>query len=212
MTTSIWSLTLDDFQRNLASTAPAPAGVSLAAATATFALNLLVKTLAIAARHKDAPEDARSIQNLIEEATGMSTQLARSADLDAVAFDAYINASRLPTSTDAERESRAHAIGESRKYIVDVPLTAARLAAAGIDVCERSVDLLHAFVIADLGAATALLAGAVTAILGSLDYNLRQLPSDDGFRIAAETEREAMQLRVLQLATRIQSRIDPRNH
>jgi formiminotetrahydrofolate cyclodeaminase len=80
--------------------------------------------------------------------------------------------------------------GAIRKAI-EIPLEVARTAEQGLPLCEKARSLIHAFVEADLGAAVALLTGAIRASLGSVEFNLQQLPEDDPYRleVAAEVRR-----------------------
>ena len=65
------------------------------------------------------------------------------------AFDAYLRAVRMPKASAEQLASRTGAIAAALKTTIEVPMHAARSAARGISLCERSVDFLHAFVIAD---------------------------------------------------------------
>jgi formiminotetrahydrofolate cyclodeaminase len=61
-------------------------------------------------------------------------------------------------------------------------LDAAGSAAYGLDLCAKALSLVPLSVASDLGAAKTLLAGAVRAILLTVDVNLLQLPAKSELR------------------------------
>jgi methenyltetrahydrofolate cyclohydrolase len=189
MEDSIWTGTLASLRDRIAGTEPVPAGVSVAAVTATFALGLLSKVLAICGRRKKFTGDRNLLATIIESARRESVILERAADQDIAAFQRYM-------------ESRALHQSGSISATIDVPMEALRAAARGLDLCVQAVDLVHAFVAPDLGAAAALLAGAIRAMLLSIDSNLRQLAS-------AELPTELRQLddRAIQQADAVRKRV-----
>jgi len=79
------------------------------------------------------------------------------------------------------------------------PLAAARSAVAAIELCAEAADIARGAIAADIGGAAALLAGAVRAILCSVDANLRELP-DQPFRREAEAQRRALEETALRRA------------
>jgi formiminotetrahydrofolate cyclodeaminase len=177
MSDSIWTVTLATLRGRVAGTEPVPAGVSAAAITAVFALGLVTKVLEIASQRKDFAGDRQLVDTLLDDARGMSALLSRLADDDIAAFHQYLDYRRRKQPMDA-----------AIRRAIEVPLNVARAAASGIALCEKAAGLVHSFVAADLGAATALLAGAVRATLFSIEANLKQLPADDAYGMEAASE------------------------
>ncbi len=170
MSDSIWTATLEAFRDRVASLEPVPAGVTAAAVSATFALGLLTKILEIASKRKDFAGDRDLVRTLVKDAREKSEELSRLADDDIAAFHDYLECLRKKKPLDA-----------AIRKAIEVPLNVARTSAAGLPLCEKASGLIHAFVAADLGAAAALLTGAVRASLGSVEFNLQQLPEDDPY-------------------------------
>jgi len=168
---SIWSATLASFRDRMATVEPAPAGVSAAAVSATFGLGLLIKVLQIASKRKDFAGERDLVRTLLNDARGLSEELSRLADEDVAAFHEYLDCLRRKVPTDA-----------ALRQTIDVPLKVARAAASGLDLCAKATGLVHAFVASDLGAASTLLAAAVSAALLSVNFNAQQLPEDDPYR------------------------------
>jgi len=87
---SIWPETLASFRDRLAARDPAPAGVTAAAVSATFALALLIKVLDITRHRKSFRGDAHQFEGLIQEAQTQSQRLSQFADDDIAAFHEYL--------------------------------------------------------------------------------------------------------------------------
>jgi formiminotetrahydrofolate cyclodeaminase len=143
---SIWSESLASFSDRVAATRPAPAGVAAAAVAAELGISLLIKTLAITGG-QDEPMNA---------ARREAAHLRGAADEDVGAVMAYMST----RDADALRQA------------IEAPLRAARAAVAGLELCAQASGAVKAALAADLGAAQALLAGALRAILICIDANL----------------------------------------
>ena len=97
-----------------------------------------------------------------------------------------------PARLESENLARAaeddiRAIQErDAKQALEVPMRAARAAAAGLDLCAEAAGCVRGWIAADLGAARELLAGAARGILLCVDANLQRTPDPD---VAAERQR-----------------------
>jgi len=169
---SVWNETLEGFRKRLAGTDPAPAGVTAAAVTATLALGLLIKVLEITRNRKSFSGDPQQIEKLARAAANESTRLAQYADEDIAAYKEYL----------ASRRSAA-----ALRQAIEVPLSAARAAAAGLEFCAQSAGLVPGALSPDLDAARTLLTGALRAMFFSIEANL-QAEADQQFRERVESE------------------------
>jgi len=193
MAAPIWESSLEQFRAAAASGDPTPAGVAVSAVSASFALGLLAKVLKVSGRHKKFAASAAKIGSLSDAARAEAKRMLQFAEEDIAAFSAYVASGRLPQATDREREERQRAVNAAVRKAIEIPLAAARSAAAGLELCSEASGLTHAAVIADLGAATSLLSSAMRIFLLCADSNLRQLALDpQPFReiFAARTEWE----------------------
>jgi formiminotetrahydrofolate cyclodeaminase len=144
MSRSIWSESLSSFSDAVAATRPAPAGVAAAAVAAELGISLLIKTLAITSGNSELMDAARQER----------AHLRGAADDDIGAVMAYMS------TRDAAALRQA----------IEAPMRAARAAAAGLELCAKAS--VKPALAADLGAARALLAGSLRAILICIDANL----------------------------------------
>jgi methenyltetrahydrofolate cyclohydrolase len=180
----IWKATLESFRDSVASAEPAPAGVSVSAVSATLGVSLLQMVLEIVAKRKSFAGDRGELSSLRQAAKNEADRLARCADEDIAAYRAYIAARRLKTG-DAEA-------ARSLRAVLETPLQAARSALSGLDLCAAAAGMVNGAVAADLGTAAILLAGAVRALLLSVDVNLRQLPDREVMVECREIEARAL--------------------
>ena len=177
MPASIRESTVEQFRSAVASVNPMPAGVSASAVSASFALGLLAKVLEVSGRRKDFAGDRSKLSDLLATAKDESQRMVRFAEDDIAAFHAYMTAVRLPHATASEQEERTRAMSSALREAIEMPLGAARAAAAGIGLCADAAGMAHAAVAADLGAAAALLASALRVFLLCADSNVSQLAS-----------------------------------
>ena len=201
MSETIWGDTLEWFSNRLAGSEPAPAGVATAAVTARFGLGLLIKVLEVSGNRKDFAGERRKLATLIESARRESAVQTQAAEEDVRAFRRYLETLRLPKETDEQRTERRLAIDGATKKAIEIPMSAARSAVSGLDLCVEATEMAHAVVAADLGCAAVLLCGAVRAILLGVDSNVRQLRSDDPhYCTRVMVERRDLETRALQQA------------
>jgi hypothetical protein len=120
--------------------------VVAAAVTANLGLSLLIKTLAITGSNKELLEAARleaaHLRGAADDDIGAVMELIRARD--AVAL----------------------------RQAIEAPMRAARATVAGLELCAKASGVVKDALAADLGAAQALLSGALRAILICIDANL----------------------------------------
>jgi formiminotetrahydrofolate cyclodeaminase len=174
----VWESTLEQFRSAAASSEPIPAGVAVSAASASFALGLLAKVLKVTSRKKGFAGDLSRIEKLADSARAESKRMMQLAEEDMAAFNDYMISARQPQGRDQEREEDARATNAAIRKAIETPLAAARAAASGIGLCVDGMDTVHAVVAADLGAAAAMLAGALRVFLLCADSNIRLLAPD----------------------------------
>lgn len=176
MPESLSKSTLDDFRRQLATRESVPAGVSLAAISASLALSLLMKVLEITRNRRNFQGDPQKIEALLSAAQTESTKLADLADQDVAAYAEYI----------ANRKSQ-----EALNKAIEVPLAAIRAAATGLQFCTTAEEFVPESLKPDLGTAALLLSAAIRGMLLSVSANARMLSN------AEQVESEANALEVL---------------
>ena len=203
MTSPISESTLERFREAAAGGQASPAGVAVAAVSASFALALVAKALTVSARRDPHRADLAKLEPLAATLRLESSRMLVLAESDTAAFEGYLACVRLPRATDEERSGRQHALDAALRQSIDVPLAAARATASGITLCSQALPMTDLAVLADLAAAASLLAGALRAFLVCAESNLSVLGPRDasqGQRLAQETDRHR---HALQLAEQV---------
>jgi formiminotetrahydrofolate cyclodeaminase len=168
----------------------------VSAVSASLGLGLLEKVLRIVSQRRDSIGDPVRLGQLGDATRKEAARLARYADDDIAAFNKYMACRRLVKDTPQQREDRECAIAAALRTTIEVPMSVARSAIAGLDLCIDAGGFVHAFVAADLGAAAELLAGAIRAALLSVDFNLGQVPHDSQSYRDVIAERHELQNQV----------------
>jgi formiminotetrahydrofolate cyclodeaminase len=158
---------------------PIVAGVAVSAVSAGLGMALLALTLKVASRRKDFAGDRARLTRLLNAVNKESVRLVRCADQDIAAYQNYRDSLK-----------RKRGIEAALRRIIETPLEAAASAVRGLDLCARAVSVVPLSVASDLGAAEALLAGAVRGILLTVDVNLLQLPAKSELRRGASRQVE----------------------
>lgn len=192
--TSLWKTAVEDFRYRVASEEPAPAGVSVAALSAAFALALLEKALRIGVQRKDFRGDRSVLDGLALSAQAASARLASLADEDIAAYNEYLAARRLKD---------APAMDAALHTAIEIPLNVARAAVAGLDLCAGAAAFVPRSMSADFSTTVILLSGAARATLFSVDSNLAQLPAGSQFHDAALAERRQLEAQTVQKTERL---------
>jgi formiminotetrahydrofolate cyclodeaminase len=175
MEDSIWTTTLAGFREKAGGADPVPASVAISAVTASVALALLAKVLAVAGKKIN-------VGALLDAARAESTRLTHLADQDIQAFNEYMECKRQDKELTA-----------AVRKAIEVPMDAARSAVRGLDLCAQTAGIVQGLTAADVGAAAALLSGTVRAMLLSVDFNIREMRSDPGSSGAITAERRDLE-------------------
>jgi methenyltetrahydrofolate cyclohydrolase len=199
--TRVSDSTLEQFREGAAGRQPTPAGVAVAAVSAALAVGLLAKVLTISDRRQGLPENASGPESLAAAAQAASQRMLQLAGDDIAAFEGYLTARRMPRATDSERQAREQSTHSAVRRAIDVPLAAAEEAAAALQLCSEMSAATPRALVADLGVAAALLAGALRGFLLCAQSNVGQLAADAAAyreRLAADTKRHEQALRQAQ--------------
>jgi len=177
--TDFAALSVEQFLNDLASSAPTPGGGTAAAVAGAqgSALVEMVCALTLAKEKFAAVHDAvRSIQDGAQVARGEFLDLARR---DAEAYDAVVEARRLPKETPEEKAERSRRITVANRRATEVPMQTARTAVRILEALPELVEKGNPNAISDLGTAALLLEAATVAALLNVGINLPGVPDPD---------------------------------
>jgi formiminotetrahydrofolate cyclodeaminase len=173
--------TIGEWLDALASDAPAPGGGAAAAMNAAIgaALVSMVCNLTIG-----KPKYAAYIETMtraLAEATELRHRALQLADDDAAAFDAVIEAYKLPKESDEEKRARSAAIQAALVGAVEVPLRTVEVAASVIALAEAIEAGANVNVLSDVAVAAASARAALDAAALNVEVNLASM-SDAALR------------------------------
>jgi formiminotetrahydrofolate cyclodeaminase len=202
MASSLSKSTLEQLCLKVAA-GPTPAGVAVAAISASLALSLFTMTLEVTARKKSSAGDRVGLRRTLRAAKRGSLRMLTYADLDVAAFDAYLESRRSRPRRAGKPCKRGRATDAALARAIQTPLQIARAAAAGLELCAQATPLVHSAVAADLAAAAAILGAVARAAARSAESNLRYLSPGNPIRKRVIAERRLVERRSGSLVERI---------
>jgi glutamate formiminotransferase/formiminotetrahydrofolate cyclodeaminase len=129
-------LSLRAFTESIAAESVTPGGGSVAAAVGALAAALAAMVANGSANKRGWDERWEFFSNYAEQGQALRTELLRLVDTDAKAFNAFVEANRLPKTTPEERENRARALVEANRLAIETPLRV-------MELCDRCFPLLR---------------------------------------------------------------------
>ena len=192
------SLKASELVHEVSRDTPAPGGGSIAALAGALgaALASMVSNLTIGKKGYEAVQ--KDLLALAEKAQGIKDRLLKAVDDDTAAFNDYLEATRLPSSSPEEKQARQEAIQAGLKTAVNVPLTTARLSLEALHLAAEVAGKGNLNSVSDAGVgAQCALTGVIGGVLNVL-INLPQI-KDDSFKnemktTCAELEQQARDL------------------
>lgn len=166
---------LGRFLDELASSAPTPGGGSVAALSAAMAAGLIVMVCDLTAGKKQHAEFESEAQSLRAQAQKLRAELEQLAQADIEVFDRLSAVYKLPRTTDADAANRRAAIQKITRQAAEVPLQAARAAAALLPLCAPLARYGNRTAVSDVGVAALLIRAATPAALLNVEVNLAML-------------------------------------
>ena len=209
-TASLWSQGLAEFRDRTASDSPTPGGGSTAMVSASLGMGLVLMALRVTRKSEQDPGRSADLDNLIQAGDTLMTRMAEHADEDVAAFSGFMEAMRLPKSTEDEKVHRRQAMASAPRVATEVPLNAAATCLEGLDLALRAEQMAKASIVSDVGAGGAILAGALRAVLLGVDINLNSLKDTDlrnDYRASRQHLAKAASDREADLADRVAARL-----
>lgn len=186
-TYDIWRTLLRDFRDTIESRATPGCGAA-AAVSASFGLALVLKGL----RRGETGQDRAECAALIARGDAFEDRLARLANDDVAAFEAYLAAMKLPHDTAESTARRNAAIHDAIEQASAIPLAIARTCLDGLGLAIEARAWTSSHLQSDTQAGARLLHAGLCAVLAGVDANLSGL-RDAHEREAMVRERHALQ-------------------
>ncbi len=196
---------MDDFAERLADATPTPGGGAAAARVGVYACSLIRMVTGITLKKiaegkvpttPDVPRIALAQTAAIE----LSQRFSRLEIEDMAAFQSYLDALRLPRSSDEEKARRLHARQQAAWRATQAPLDTLRAALEALGVCQTLIELSKSTPLkaeSDLGAAVELAQAVFRVAQLNIRVNLSELSDEHGKLAVKEWERLKAQMEPL---------------
>ena len=172
----------------LATSEPIPGGGSASALAGAMGAALVRMVVALTSGRPAAADAEDQLAEIAVAAANCQSELLNLAELDAIAYDAVVQARRLPKETDRERQMRAVQVAAATREATRAPMHTARLAARVLDLAERLAPIGNRNAISDVGVAALLAAAAIRGAALNVRINLPYLDDEEPLRDEAATE------------------------
>jgi formiminotetrahydrofolate cyclodeaminase len=171
--------TVAAFDEELASASPAPGGGSAAALSGSLAAALVAMVCRLSVGRSDLAASDEELTEALKAAEGLRSRLLELVDEDTAAFDAVMDAVRLPKADAAQRSVRGAALAKATLDAAAVPLETLTAARQTLDLAAALAGRANPSAASDLGVAVELARAAAEGALLNVAINLASLPADD---------------------------------
>jgi formiminotetrahydrofolate cyclodeaminase len=201
--------TVRELLERVASGEPVPGGGSIAALCAALAAGLAEMVAHLTVGRLDDPALDREMNDLIDRARALRSELTRAVDHDSEAYSKVMQAYRGPKSTDELKRLRTEAIQEALKEAARVPLAVAEMGVEILGLASIAVNKGNRNAVTD-GLVGALMArSAVLAAIANVRINLQSI-IDVGFVQKARADSEFLEKKALAAEEMIRSAAQPK--
>lgn len=204
----ISSETVSSYLTRLAAKQPTPGGGAAAALHAAqgAALVAMVARYTTGAKYE---EHAPLVQRITQAADGLVTEALHLADADEQAFQAVIDAYRLPSGTDESKAARTAGIQSALIQAAETPAQLVRVAGDVVDLATELFDVANANVISDVAAAADAARAAATTARVNIDINVVAVKDPDARALLAR-QTDGIEEKVVLAADALSARVRER--
>ena len=169
---------LDPFLDALASEAPAPGGGAVAGVCGALAAALaqMVANLTVGKKKYAGVEE--EFRDALPRMRGLMRTLLDLARRDAAAFEAYMEAFRLPKGTDREKAARREAMRGAAAGAAEAPLEILEACRDLLPLVTLTADRGNRNLVSDAGIAALLITAAARSAAMNVKINLGSLPEE----------------------------------
>jgi formiminotetrahydrofolate cyclodeaminase len=175
--------TLEDFENAIKSSDPTPGGGTVAAVAlgqAAALVSMVAELTLSSERWSDAHEEAKEA---LSHAAAVMPRASHLADEDAAAFDAVVEAFKLPKSNDEEKDVRRQAIRDATLGAAIVPFETAEHACALLPHVLAMAERGNSNAASDAGVASLMATAAAKGAVFNVIINLNSLPETMGLEM-----------------------------
>lgn len=187
----LFDKSLSDILQEAASSAPTPGGGSVSGIAAAFAASMaaMVGNLTIGKKkYRDVEEQVTALR---DRALGLMSTFENLVEEDISQFGKFMEAYRLPKSTEEEKQHREGVLQQALKGATETPLKVARACVELLELVCELAPIGNTMAISDAGVAAYLAEAALYAVLLNVDINVPMI-KERGFAVQAIEEKEGL--------------------
>jgi formiminotetrahydrofolate cyclodeaminase len=187
----LFDKSLSDILQEAASSAPTPGGGSVSGIAAAFAASMaaMVGNLTIGKKkYRDVEEQVTALR---DKALGLMAAFETLVEEDISQFGKFMEAYRLPKSTEEEKQHREGVLQQALKGATETPLKVARACVELLELVCELAPIGNTMAISDAGVAAYLAEAALYAVLLNVDINVPMI-KERGFAVQAIEEKEGL--------------------
>ena len=163
------------FLDELASSAPAPGGGSVAAISGALGAALVSMVCNLTLGKKKYADVQEDIEALLEKSEALREELTGLLEEDVKAYTAYSKAAKMPRQTEEQKAERSKAMQSALKGATDVPLRIAGAAVRVMDLCRPAAEKGNVWAVSDAGVAVLMAEAALRSAALNVLINLGSL-------------------------------------
>ena len=190
-------LSVKDFMAEVASDSPAPGGGSVSAMAASAGAGL-VAMLANLTKDKKGYEDVHAeMAEVAADCEKWSARFLAVIDEDTRAFEAYMEAIKMPKDSDNEKQIRSNAMQSAMKNATLVPMQLARNAFGLFEKAEYALKHGNKYALSDGAVGLLMLRSGILGALYNVRINIGSIKDEDFVHDIGQ-EAEKIEAEVLQ--------------
>lgn len=166
---------LTEFANETASESPAPGGGSIAAYLGALGISLGAMVANLSSHKRGWDDRWEEFSQAAEEGQMLKDKLLYLVDADTAAFNAIIDAVRMPKGSDAEKTARAEAMEAATKNAIEVPLDVMRTSFACFNLLSQMADSGNPNSVSDAGVGALCCKAAVHGAYLNVKINCKDL-------------------------------------
>jgi len=170
---------LTDFVDEVSRESPAPGGGSIAALAGALGASLSSMVANLTANKRGSEEVDDILNDAAEKCQEIKNSLVKGIDDDTNAFNAYMDARRLPAKTEEQKAAREAAMQDGLKQAVSVPFNTAKLSFEAIKIAETVARHGNPNSITDVGVGAQSAYGGVLGGIYNVLINLKDIKDEE---------------------------------
>jgi glutamate formiminotransferase/formiminotetrahydrofolate cyclodeaminase len=168
-----------DFVDEVSRESPAPGGGSIAALAGALGASLGSMVSNLTANKRGSQDVDRELNEAAEKCQEIKKHLVSAVDEDTQAFNAFMEARRLPRKTKKEKKEREKAMQEGLKKAVSVPLNTAERCFQAIEVAQVVAENGNPNSVTDVGVGAEVAFAGVKGGIYNVLINLKEIKDAD---------------------------------